>query len=105
MKNKQQKRLPQEGLKNGSLKISANEINRFVYCPYQWYYSRYYGQTVLKEKYKALKDKNSKVESQFKKGLRFHQKYYITYRLQKILRKIRVILAIAVGIWVVMRLC
>ena len=24
-------------------KLSANEINRFIYCPYQWYYGRYYG--------------------------------------------------------------
>lgn len=100
MKNKQSKN---EGPKNGSLKISANEINRFVYCPYQWYYGRYYGQTALKEKYKALKDKNSKVESNFKKGLRFHKKYYMQYRFQKALRVLMVITLIGFGIWVVMR--
>ena len=45
MKNKNSKN---QGPKNASLKISANEINRFVYCPYQWYYRRYYGQKDLK---------------------------------------------------------
>lgn len=29
--------------------ISANEINKFSYCPYQWYYERLYGRKKLKE--------------------------------------------------------
>lgn len=92
-----------EGPKNGSLKISANEVNRFVYCPYQWYYSRYYGQKALKEKYKALKNKNSQVESNFKKGLRFHKKYYLHYRAQKFIRWVSIIIAIVVIGLVVMK--
>ena len=81
-------------IKNTSTRISANEINRFVYCPYAWYYGRYYGQKVLKEKYRALKDKNSTLESHFKKGLRFHKNYYLQYRLQKVLCFIVVLLAV-----------
>ena len=29
--------------------ISANEINKFAYCPYQWYYERLYGRKKLRE--------------------------------------------------------
>ncbi|MBE6007828.1 MAG: hypothetical protein E7235_01365 [Lachnospiraceae bacterium] len=29
--------------------ISANEINKFSYCPYQWYYERLYGRKKLRE--------------------------------------------------------
>ncbi len=29
--------------------ISANEINKFAYCPYQWYYERFYGRKKLRE--------------------------------------------------------
>lgn len=97
------KKKNKEGPKNKSLKISANEINRFVYCPYQWYYNRYYGQATLKEKYKGLKDKNSKIESQFKKGLRFHKHYYIQYRVQRSLRLIGIFIIIGLSIWVVMK--
>ncbi len=100
MKNKNSKN---QGPKNASLKISANEINRFVYCPYQWYYSRYYGQKDLKERYKALKDKNSQLESNFKKGLRFHKNYYLSYRFQKCIRWIIALTALGFMIWVVIK--
>ena len=29
--------------------VSANEINKFAYCPYQWYYERLYGRKKLRE--------------------------------------------------------
>ena len=91
--------------KNPSTRISANEINRFVYCPYAWYYQRYYGQKVLKEKYRALKNKNSQIESNFKKGLRFHKKYYLQYHIKRILRWCMIGIGILSVIWVVMQRC
>ncbi len=29
--------------------ISASEVNRYTYCPYQWYFERYYGRNKLFE--------------------------------------------------------
>lgn len=70
-------------MKKKNIRISANEVNRYVYCPYQWYYGRIYGQKMLKEKYQALDRKTSGHEANFKKGLRFHENYYKKYRLKR----------------------
>ncbi len=67
-------------------KISANEINRYVYCPYQWYYGKYYGQTKLKEQYKALNTNNGQSEHNFARGINFHKDYYKQYQRQRILK-------------------
>lgn len=69
-------------MKSNKVKISANEVNRYTYCPYQWYYGRIYGQKTLKEKYQALEHKSSQHESHFKKGLHFHKHYYQHYRIK-----------------------
>lgn len=65
------------------VRISANEVNRFIYCPYQWYYGRIYGQKALKEKYQALDHSSSQHEANFKKGLHFHERYYKSYRRKR----------------------
>lgn len=70
-------------MRKKEIKISANEVNRYVYCPYQWYYGRVYGQKTLKEKYQALERKTSNHEANFKKGLRFHETYYENYRMKR----------------------
>ena len=31
--------------------ISAHEINKYDYCPYQWYYERLYGRAELRRLY------------------------------------------------------
>lgn len=85
-------------MKNKSVKISANEINRFVYCPYQWYYGRIYGQKVLKEKYQALKKESGPYEGNFRKGLTFHEKYYKSYKWKKRLEVFIVLLCL--GLWI-----
>ena len=38
-----------DNMDNSSKTISAGEINKFVYCPYQWYYQRLYGNKKLRE--------------------------------------------------------
>lgn len=70
-------------MKNSKVKISANEVNRFAYCPYQWYYGRIYGQKTLKEKYQALDYRMGNQEGNFKKGLYFHKHYYEHYRMKR----------------------
>ena len=34
--------------------ISAHEINKYDYCPYQWYYERLYGRAELRRLYDML---------------------------------------------------
>ncbi len=86
-------------MKNKNLKISANEINRYLYCPYQWYYSRYYGQRALKEKYKALGSGISHHDQHFEKGKRFHRGYYRLYRLKRLAQLVGVLLVVGMIIW------
>lgn len=78
------------------VKLSANEINRYIYCPYQWYYGKVYGQKALKEKYQALDRKKSDHEGNFKKGLQFHACYYRQYRLKRMLQILVIIAIIAI---------
>ena len=81
-------------MRKNEIKISANEVNRYIYCPYQWYYGRVYGQKTLKEKYKALERKTSGHEANFKKGLRFHEDYYKKYRMKRRIECVVVIIFI-----------
>jgi CRISPR/Cas system-associated exonuclease Cas4 (RecB family) len=54
--------------------ISANEINQYVYCPYQWYYIKKYGLEYIN----SLRSPSEKEEQfvNFKKGIEYHEKYY-----------------------------
>ena len=90
-------------MKKNEIKISANEVNRYIYCPYQWYYGRVYGQKTLKEKYKALDRKTSGHEVNFKKGLRFHQNYYKKYRMKRRIEYVVVIIFICLLIGSIMK--
>jgi len=65
-------------MKNDSKSISANEINKFVYCPYQWYYERAYGSAHIRELYKERNQRlglEDVVLSNFRKGQGFHANY------------------------------
>lgn len=90
-------------MKNSSKKISANEINRFVYCPYQWYYARAYGSKTLREQYKALGIDDSGLESNFVKGQKFHRRYYRNFRLKRALQILLSLLFIGLLAWRVIR--
>ena len=91
-------------MKNDSKSISANEINKFAYCPYQWYYERYFGATYIRALYKernrrlGLKDF---ALSNFKKGQDFHSDYETAGSdsgLFKFIRVVSIIIAIIAGI-------
>ena len=82
-------------MRKKEIRISANEVNRYVYCPYQWYYGRVYGQKTLKQKYQALERKSSNHEAHFKKGLRFHENYYKKYRVKRRIESMVLLLLIS----------
>ncbi len=63
---------------NDSTIISANEINKFVYCPYQWYYERAYGKKHIRMLYNQRNERlglPDSLQSNFVKGQAFHNKY------------------------------
>lgn len=67
-------------MENNKKTISASEINRFAYCPYQWYYERVYGRKYI---FNLLKERNAKYGyenselSNFKSGQNYHKKEYM----------------------------
>ncbi|NLK20516.1 MAG: PD-(D/E)XK nuclease family protein [Epulopiscium sp.] len=73
---------------NDTKTISAGEINKFIYCPYQWYYQRVYGNKELRELVKMRNEQYGYEDaslSNFERGNRFHKKYHFVYKLKKIL--------------------
>lgn len=74
---------------NDSNRISANEINRYVYCNYQWYYRRLHGDaslTRLKKEYnRALGIKKDARAHAFVKGNKFHLNYHRLYKVKKLI--------------------
>jgi hypothetical protein len=72
--------------------VSANDINRFMYCPYQWYYKKYYGAAELQKKYQALKNPKSNHPNHLTRGNKHHKNYYIRYRLARFLKGIGLLL-------------
>ncbi|MEF9959934.1 MAG: hypothetical protein RR448_09040 [Niameybacter sp.] len=73
-------------MKKSSTRISANEMNRFMYCPNQWYYKRTYGTKVLGEMYQALDMEHSDHQDHFTKGMKHHSRYHLKYKVFKGIR-------------------
>ena len=69
---------------NNKRTISASEINKYVYCHYQWYYERYYGQKHMRELSKKGNNKNG-FKGNFEKGRNFHNSYYKKDKKRKII--------------------
>ncbi|MFI3175300.1 MAG: hypothetical protein R3Y53_08935 [Bacillota bacterium] len=82
--------------------ISASEINRFAYCPYQWYYERIYGKKELlrlrRERLDALGVKPSG-NNRLKEGIRYHDKHYVRMQRQDFLQKV-LFFIVVIGIMV-----
>lgn len=73
-------------MKKSSTRISANELNRFMYCPNQWYYKRVYGAKSLTQMYEALDIEHSEHTEHFTKGMKHHTSYHSRYRIMKVIR-------------------
>lgn len=64
--------------KNNEPAISANEINKYTYCPYQWYYEKIYGAKELRRLKKELNERlnlEDATMSNFVSGQKFHNKH------------------------------
>lgn len=101
-------------LENDTKTITPSEINRFSYCPYQWYYERVYGRKELRrlltERNKWLNymgkkqapvkkpDYTNKSLSNFKRGTEYHLEEYRAYQLQQSIIKAVVITAVVAAI-------
>lgn len=91
-------------MKKSSTRISANELNRFMYCPNQWYYKRVYGAKSLTQMYEALDIEHSEHTEHFTKGMKHHTSYHFRYRILKVIRIIilmglLILIFKGVGIW------
>ncbi|WP_053984133.1 hypothetical protein [Niameybacter massiliensis] len=91
-------------MKKSSTRISANELNRFMYCPNQWYYKRVYGAKSLTQMYEALDIEHSEHTEYFTKGMKHHTSYHFRYRIMKVIRIIiliglLILIFKGVGIW------
>lgn len=76
-------------MKNNSEKISASEVNRYCFCPYQWYYERVYGKSNLinlkKEELNKLGIKDFS-KSNLKRGVKFHNNYLKIYKIKQTIK-------------------
>lgn len=76
---------------NSKRRISANEINKFTYCPYQWYYERLYG---MKELRRLKRERNEalgvtdQTKDYFLRGSLYHDRYYENILRKKMLLKV-----------------
>lgn len=93
-------------MENNKKTITANEINKFCYCPYQWYYERYYGRNELRrlsrEKHEEI-GTNNNTESNFDRGNKHHDKIYLLYKLKITIIKILVVAAMILAIYVIVK--
>ena len=75
--------------------LSAHEISKFDYCPYQWYYERLYGRKELRRLYTERNERlhlEDSLASRFWKGEEYHRKSYRLLKLKRTLWKVVVLL-------------
>lgn len=81
--------------------LSAHEISKYDYCPYQWYYERLYGRKELRRLYvernKRLNLEDS-LASEFRKGEKYHRRSYLILKFKRMLWKLLVILFAAAAV-------
>lgn len=71
--------------------ISAEDVNRFCYCPYQYYYSL----TV-----KKIPKGTKKISKSFKRGKNYHRAYDRGLKMQNIYRILAGLASAALIAWV-----
>ena len=75
--------------------ISASELNRYSYCPYQWYYERLYGMKELRRLYQERNERlglTDKAAGNFTRGLEHLRKSYRRLRWRTRLRRFAAVL-------------
>ena len=78
--------------------ISAHELNKYAYCPYQWYYERLYGRKELRKRYQERNERlglTDSMESRFQSGEAYHKKSYFLLRGKRLLWRLVIFLFVA----------
>jgi hypothetical protein len=77
-------------IKNNT-KISASEINQFVYSPKLWYKKRTRKKSKVLNK-NCKSEKNDKLRKVFRRGNRFHKYFLLKYNLFLILKRLFILI-------------
>ena len=83
-------------------KISANEINKFCYCNYQWYYEKIYGSSEIKRlnaKYKEENGIKSSTSKNLRRGVKFHNQYVFKYKIKRFFKLVLFFIVITLIIY------
>ena len=75
--------------------LSAHEISKYDYCPYQWYYERLYGRKELRKLYVERNTRlnlEDSMASEFRKGEKYHRRSYLLLKFKRMLWKLMVLL-------------
>lgn len=71
-------------MKNNTLVISPSEINKFIYCPYQWYYERKYGGAEIRRlAAEARSGAEHSSQSNFVRGAKYHSSFLRKYKFKR----------------------
>ncbi|MCL2406326.1 MAG: hypothetical protein FWC95_00200 [Defluviitaleaceae bacterium] len=77
--------------------ISATEINKFVYCPKQWYYIRIHGEKALREMYREMfPERAHKTNESFVKGNAFHENFMRREKARILKRRLLIFAALVI---------
>lgn len=87
--------------------LSAHEISKYDYCPYQWYYERLYGRKELRRLYVERNTRlhlEDSLASAFQKGEEYHRRSFLLLKCRRMFWKLLVILfavaAVAGYLWI-----
>ena len=81
--------------------LSAHEISKYDYCPYQWYYERLYGRKELRRRYVERNTRlnlEDSLASEFRKGEKYHRRSYLLLKFKRMFWKLIIILFAAMVI-------
>ena len=85
--------------------ISASEVNRYLYCNYQWYYERKYGTAELRRRKKAHMAEmgiTPTSDNPLQKGLVFHARFEQRRRAKLALRLLRIAAMLGVFLYLLL---
>jgi len=81
--------------------ISAGEVNKYCYCPKQWYYTRVFGEKELRARYKELYPERTGQNQSFARGRDFHEKYAGREKTRRVLRWMIVLVTMCIIVCIV----
>ena len=95
-----------EGVKTKRRTISAHEISKYDYCPYQWYFERVYGRKELRRRYVERNERlqlEDHLASAFQRGEEYHRRSYIRLKGKRLLRRVAAVLLLVIAVWMVVQ--